>query len=803
MNQTTPPVFSWSRLRKIVTLDNGDKKVILDLEAAEIPFGCMTCILGDSGSGKTTLLSILGLVDTEFEGVLNICLDGQHIHSIDSSMRPSQRRAIAQSIRRHIGFVFQECRLRPGVDALRNVVDPMTYLGIGSPALRKDAASQALTALRIAPEDHVRRVAEFSGGMQQRVAIARALASKPGVICADEPTAHVDDILADQIYADLKHCAAQQGTSVIVVTHDKQRAKTHADHVIYFQRKDEVEKAWPFEVIIEDKRSKQAMTSNEERLSDTSTYQKLKDMWLEAMVELSPFGKQVGRLLSFQMLWSLFGHRSKPVASHRYMPNMVAVLTFALLATLAFFLFSIQQAVVEYQQERLQSLEILRRVRAYAPSSMDGQRVPIDLDEAQEYIKAKTNLQHVAANYELLGYALNDFDVLNTTKDSYTKPIQNSLKRGGGLRKRSVKDRRLTLALIGAESEAPVAVDLGVSKEQHPISDVDKVPQVIINENVSDWYFGGFSRTPRIGDRLSVVFATVPKLVSDASSVQNKEKHREALCITFEVSGYFNPRQMPADFFSSVEDTSIVNGLLDNTAFKQILQWKYDPLAFEEKIPNSWRCKNAPKLAQNMRYKSKTADRSPAAMSYDFYAATPRDVQKLYKAVEDYGHSRDIKYSDLRSEFSYINGIVQIMDLVRVVGALMILLPLLVAAVVLGLVVYNIVQRRRDELLLLRVMGTSGKQLQLQCFFITTVLVLPAVGIGYLGGILLPTVIFSSTAWLPLPVQLAERLVLPAIGAQGLLIIGGLSVLIAGMASVLVVRSITTTNPSSAFRGVV
>ena len=807
MKTQTPPIYSWTYLRKEVTLDDGTRRVILDLGPGHIPAGCMTCILGDSGAGKTTFLSILGLVDTEFEGELTIQLDGES-HIIRSTDSPRYRRELAQRLRASVGFVFQEGRLRTGASALRNVVDPMTYVGLGTPDERASSAARALSALGILGEDHDRRVSEFSGGMQQRVAIARAIAAGPNLVCADEPTAHVDSALADQIYGDLKAIAQEQGTTVVVVTHDHERAHRHGDFIARLRRHEEAElegdSEWPFFLETEDRRpiDKPSEIGEVTSLPTASQGQRVTDMWKEAVIELMPLGQQLFRVLTLSYLRNRKSRQLAPIASHRYMPNLVAIGTFALLSGLAFFLFSVQQSVVGYQQDRLQALELLRRVRAYSPSTAGGQRVPLDIEDVKSFLSSKTDLQQVSANYELLGYALNETDLTNLTPEGYPPAIQHSLKRGSrSLQKRNVKERRLTVSLIGAEKGAPLAIDLGIPVAFHPKGTADQSPQIVINRNQADWYFGGFESTPKVGDKLSIVFAAVPRLVPSSTVAPSVPlAHRPGLCVTFEVSGYFAPREVPEDFFASVRDTNVLNGLLLEDVFQRLLKWKYAPIESDTDIPAAWKCENAPSLP-SIRYKDEDESRAPVAASYDFYSGTPRGVEALFDAVQDYGASRSMKYSDLRSEFGYIKGIVQIMDLVLIVGTIMVLLPLFVAAIVLGLVVYNIIQRRRDELLLLRVMGTANSQLQLQSLLITSLLVLPAICGGYFVGVVLPSLIFRSAVWVSLPEQLIHRLIEPVIGLQGLSLVGGASIFIAGVASMMVIRSITTVNPSSAFRG--
>ena len=182
----------------------------VDLEIAE---GEVVVILGPSGSGKTTLLGLLAGLDRPTEG--EVVLAGQPLSGLDEDARAALRAE-------RIGFIFQSFHLIPTLTALENVLVPLELLGpdrAPSAAAAEETARGLLERVGLAGRlDHY--PAQLSGGEQQRVGIARAFANQPVVLFADEPTGNLDRDTGEEVENLLFELNAQQGTTLVIVTHD-------------------------------------------------------------------------------------------------------------------------------------------------------------------------------------------------------------------------------------------------------------------------------------------------------------------------------------------------------------------------------------------------------------------------------------------------------------------------------------------------------------------------------------------------------------------------------------------------------
>lgn len=175
----------------------------LSLEAGET-----LAIIGSSGSGKSTLLGILAGLDVPTSGTVSI--DGKDITAMDEEGRAAVRAG-------HVGFVFQSFHLLPGLTALENVALPLELQGV-SDALQ--TAQHYLQRVGLAERvTHYPR--QLSGGEQQRVALARAFACRPTILFADEPTGNLDTVTGEKINDLLFELNAEEGTTLILVTHEK------------------------------------------------------------------------------------------------------------------------------------------------------------------------------------------------------------------------------------------------------------------------------------------------------------------------------------------------------------------------------------------------------------------------------------------------------------------------------------------------------------------------------------------------------------------------------------------------------
>jgi len=193
------------------------KGVNLDIAAGEF-----VAIMGPSGSGKSTAMNTLGCLDRPTAG--EYLFKGVHVESLNRDERARLRR-------RHFGFVFQGFNLLARTSAQENVELPLLYRG-ESAASRAAAAQRALASVGLAGWEH-HTPAELSGGQQQRVAIARAIVTQPTVLLADEPTGNLDTQRSREIMDLLQTLNAQQGITILMVTHEPDMA-AYASRTVKF-----------------------------------------------------------------------------------------------------------------------------------------------------------------------------------------------------------------------------------------------------------------------------------------------------------------------------------------------------------------------------------------------------------------------------------------------------------------------------------------------------------------------------------------------------------------------------------------
>lgn len=171
--------------------------------------------MGTSGAGKSTLMSLLAGLDEVSSG--SITLLGENISKMDDEQRAKVRSD-------YIGFVFQNFLLIPTLTALQNVTLPLLLRAQGEEHENNDAAIELLKQVGLAGrETHL--PSQLSGGEQQRVALARAFITSPKILFADEPTGNLDQQTAQHIIELLFKMNQEQGTTLVLVTHDPELAK--------------------------------------------------------------------------------------------------------------------------------------------------------------------------------------------------------------------------------------------------------------------------------------------------------------------------------------------------------------------------------------------------------------------------------------------------------------------------------------------------------------------------------------------------------------------------------------------------
>jgi putative ABC transport system ATP-binding protein len=183
----------------------------IDLDVAK---GEFIVVVGKSGAGKTTLVNMITSIDRPSSG--EIFVDGVPIHTLTESQKAHWRCS-------NLGVVFQFFQLLPNLNLVENITIAMDFCDRYSLAEQKTRAFALLEQVGIA-EHAYKNPAKISGGQQQRVAIARALANDPPLLVADEPTGNLDSRTTDEIF-DLFRQLAEQGKTLLVVTHDKELAR--------------------------------------------------------------------------------------------------------------------------------------------------------------------------------------------------------------------------------------------------------------------------------------------------------------------------------------------------------------------------------------------------------------------------------------------------------------------------------------------------------------------------------------------------------------------------------------------------
>ena len=203
-------------VEKVYRTDRIETVALSDL-SLEVAAGEFVSVMGPSGCGKSTLLNIIGLLDAPTAGA---------VHLNGTAIGRYRDRELAALRNREIGFVFQTFHLVNDLSVLDNVQIPLLYRRMTN----KERRRQALHALeRVGLTARIHHFpSQLSGGQQQRVAIARAVVGQPRILLADEPTGNLDSQMGDEIMSLLKDLNERERTTVLMVTHDQQKAEqTH------------------------------------------------------------------------------------------------------------------------------------------------------------------------------------------------------------------------------------------------------------------------------------------------------------------------------------------------------------------------------------------------------------------------------------------------------------------------------------------------------------------------------------------------------------------------------------------------
>ena len=201
----------------------------------EIVKGEKLVLIGPSGSGKTTFLRCLNLLEEPTGG--QIIFEGTDI---------TDPKCDINKIRQRMGMVFQQFNLFPHLSVLHNITLAPTKLGLMT---KPEAEEKAMSLLeRVGLQDKAKNFPrQLSGGQQQRIAIVRALAMNPDVLLFDEPTSALDPEMVGEVL-DVMTQLAEEGMTMVVVTHEMGFARSVADHVIFMDGGYIVEEGTPAQI---------------------------------------------------------------------------------------------------------------------------------------------------------------------------------------------------------------------------------------------------------------------------------------------------------------------------------------------------------------------------------------------------------------------------------------------------------------------------------------------------------------------------------------------------------------------------
>jgi len=197
----------------------GDNEVLAGIDCS-IAESEVVCVIGPSGSGKSTFLRCLNMLEKITSG--DVIIDGNNL---------TDKRLNIDDVRTEIGMVFQQFNLFPHKSVIENVMLAPTQVRRISKSAARERGRALLEKVGLAEKENA-YPGQLSGGQQQRVAIARALAMEPKILLFDEPTSALDPELVGDVLAVMKSLA-EEGMTMVVVTHEMGFAREVGDRVIF------------------------------------------------------------------------------------------------------------------------------------------------------------------------------------------------------------------------------------------------------------------------------------------------------------------------------------------------------------------------------------------------------------------------------------------------------------------------------------------------------------------------------------------------------------------------------------------
>ncbi len=212
----------------------GNLEVLKSIDV-QVQEGEVVCLIGPSGSGKSTLLRCMNMLEEVTSGEVVV-----------NNQKLTDKNTDINKVRENIGMVFQHFNLFPNLTVLENITLAPVELKKATKAQAKEQALKLLDRVGLkekAPENP----AKLSGGQKQRVAIARALAMNPDIMLFDEPTSALDPEMVGEVLNVIKQLA-QEGMTMVIVTHEMGFAREVADRVIFMDGGYIVEQGTPQEI---------------------------------------------------------------------------------------------------------------------------------------------------------------------------------------------------------------------------------------------------------------------------------------------------------------------------------------------------------------------------------------------------------------------------------------------------------------------------------------------------------------------------------------------------------------------------